>query len=512
MTKYYLSGIFSPILGRSSFLIPYFNLVGSNEVFVQDLDDQYQILRFVRANPASFRDTFFKPPIVEKKVGDDGLLAYRINGDRPQIGGANDLKNQLKNEITDGASCAFFSAEAYTFLGDKDKAIKAINHASQLFRNEDIGKIWADVEEEVTTILLGNENKHINSAPIHEDEYEIRIKKAIKNLIESDESPVWTRSWRKAWAEFFHDERIQNIGYWWIKKLHSEDGRIATVLSQILGAKSANDTTVSFSIDWARSMVHSSRWYEVWHPLLRHYQIPSNDKAALLHAGWNYLNYESMKETSRRAYRWSRVWQLIYKNMGYLEKFSVDYAHSFIFGKKDLEKMTLMVFEDFKDNGIFMSNVVTRVLRSEDVDDYTMTELLERIHEWISQKDKFDYSLIELYKALPHTAAFFTLAEMSVKWLSETDPSTRLWSKVWIETMARRPNHNFLFDLGINWLNKCETDHTDYPNVLLELLRYRGAEGHIARLAERWIEKQPALSQKGREILFYLGDYKYYRS
>ena len=95
MSIYILSGFSAPLLTRATFLIPYFSLVGTNEVFAQELDGAFDIADFCPLNTDHFESIPFFPNPIPRQKGQAAVLGVRLAGGAIIYGGVQHIRQQL---------------------------------------------------------------------------------------------------------------------------------------------------------------------------------------------------------------------------------------------------------------------------------------------------------------------------------------------------------------------------------------------------------------------------------
>lgn len=143
---YTLAGFASLRSGAPAFLIPYFGLKGTRDVFVQELEQDFSIKGFRRFNPEHYHKLSFRLPSVRRTVGEMGVLAYVDESDNIAYGSPEMLRNMLRTTLAATSSAVFFSYEAGLFLQDESRIADAVGRISDKIDDERVRNAWLRLE------------------------------------------------------------------------------------------------------------------------------------------------------------------------------------------------------------------------------------------------------------------------------------------------------------------------------------------------------------------------------
>lgn len=519
MIDFLLSGIFAPIYGNSSFLIPFFTNKHSNEVFVQDLDEQYMIKRFMKANPESFRDTHFRTNGTVKKVGQPGILAYRIDGSEIRIGELEDIKQKVQNERLDLSPSMFFNLDAYTFIGDEEKALIAIEKACRLFQVRKFAHFWENTEKSVveTGIFHPLSKDYLNKTKLYTREDD--IDKAIRRLIDDRYSSRWHISWSDAWGYFNKDKRLAELAEWWITTKSLDSQGVYVVIKRLLMDGAASRSIIDASIDIIRKGEDYGGWLDIWHGLIRGYKLDFDEAEFLIAHGWRYITEDYAKKFKGGITKWSKCWIGLMRFTNSNEKLLRKYNSKSLSVPHSLISIAISSFPNAQENSHFMSTVVPYVLRNRITIDKPAKEamqfvLFERNPEsdfeisvlnWLMERSNFDKPWTDVYVNYPDVRRYPELIEKAVRWLTLFVNVQSNWARVWLTTNDVNPNDRTMHDLAIEWLSNEYIDNRLYPSILLEIWRNKGVDGYTAKFGEKWLSIQNRTLPMTREISAYLG-------
>src|SRR5262249_49987454 len=107
--------------GRPAFVIPYFKLEGGPLVFVQELDDDFRILRFTRFKPEHYYNILFTRQKIVRNVGEVGVLGYVDASNRVLIGEPDELRRSLAATDIPKDRAVFFNLGVGMFLRDRER-------------------------------------------------------------------------------------------------------------------------------------------------------------------------------------------------------------------------------------------------------------------------------------------------------------------------------------------------------------------------------------------------------
>jgi 2-polyprenyl-3-methyl-5-hydroxy-6-metoxy-1,4-benzoquinol methylase len=157
MKTYQLGGFAVVGLQDPSFLIPYFTTRGTNDVFVQELDGDFSIRSFCLFKIERYKTAACVPKSIRKRIGDVGLLAYRLEeGGAVACDEPDKLRSRLFRDFDLIESAEFFKLEAAEFLGNRRMIEDALLASSVTFEKSINRETWLDVEPPI----LGERTYH----------------------------------------------------------------------------------------------------------------------------------------------------------------------------------------------------------------------------------------------------------------------------------------------------------------------------------------------------------------
>ena len=138
-----LSGFAAFTLDDPGFLIPYFVKEGTDQAFVQELDDQFRVRHFQRFLVERHETASLKPEPLVRNVGDVGVMAFRFDGGAVVY----DTPTKLRDELggMDFKRDPFLAFDVFSFLRDYHGARQAIQAAGRTFKSADAGAAWTEI-------------------------------------------------------------------------------------------------------------------------------------------------------------------------------------------------------------------------------------------------------------------------------------------------------------------------------------------------------------------------------
>ncbi|VVT00972.1 hypothetical protein ERY430_40609 [Erythrobacter sp. EC-HK427] len=138
-----LRGFIYPGPMRPTFVIPYFGSTESNNLYVQELNDSFQISSFLKFDPIGYANFCGSIPQKVVTLGGDGFMGFVDRNDKLIVGSHLELVRNLDDYyFAEDRSDAFFAIEVMEFRRDRAGLLNAIEIAATKFRNETIGQNW----------------------------------------------------------------------------------------------------------------------------------------------------------------------------------------------------------------------------------------------------------------------------------------------------------------------------------------------------------------------------------
>jgi hypothetical protein len=478
-----LRGFILPGRARPTFVIPWFGSRGSNQLFVQELDADYRIARFLVCDPYLF-DRYEGPvPVVERTLGQPGILAFVDRDDRAVTGTAGELRAELGAYRFDWTGAdAFFAVEVMEFRGDRAGLERAIATAAARFSNPALGSNWQARELAVRSMTPAVPDR--NAA----------FDDAVARLRESFGAADWVERFGRVQKQFGASEILNQVALDWleergIQQASASDLILLTVPSQPDQVKrfGNGEALVEKAHSWVTSSNdHADQWPQIWRRVFR---LQPRRRDDLIELGTRYLT-ESVdqrrlsQKTGLKA--WLDIWQLLW-----LE--DTDRRRLFAILDEQVDKLKSLPS---------FGKAVQLVL----IDPVHRSWAIDRFEDWIVQQtartDAWERVCLDLLKDPAHGSRF---ASIAIGWLREPGQMT-LWHELWT-ALAPYIDHDDHLEFGHQWLLRGQIGARAWPDLLVALLEagFMPAADEVRVLARQWLAMKKMSRARARIAKFVEG-------
>lgn len=461
MTKYVLSGFASLGIGKSSFLIPYFVSTGSNEIYVQDLDDSYIIARFLRFELTHYSAVQYFPPYIVKEVGDAGLLAFMDSNSSVYHGSKDELQENLHNSSLAADQNNFFKIDAFSFLNHQQGLQASITDAKNSISNAAIGEQWASGE-----ILAARKYyQRQEEGRKFKDAKQSRLSEGIERLLNDPNSSIWYRLWKSLWDLYPQHPRLLELAYWWIQRSPKERSGVPQVIMWIIDTDPDQKTAWELGRAWLRDVeVHRDPSMRLWLSLT----WPGFYDLELLEIGIRLLQQAAARsEFDRRA--WARVWRRVQGNLG---------------ENVELAELAELAYDPRNPNVDLIKKVLIEIVKWKTRPAWATYSLLK----WLESATKVNNTWVDAYLTLlPERFKHEEFINLGLRWLEHGPPNLRKWKKLWTALSAPVANDDLMFHLARGWLHRANPEMYAWRDVMLILLRSKQYTIDELELADEWL-------------------------
>ncbi|MGY0779818.1 hypothetical protein ACW7BC_18165 [Azospirillum argentinense] len=471
--EYVLSGVFAPVLGFSSFLIPFFQRKESNAVFVQDLDFNYRIVRFMRVDPENFLEVQYFPQAIVKTIGDKGILALRVGGDKVKIGDSDEIRDSIDANEIENDKFNFFKIDIYYFIGDKSKAINAIENAGRLFGNESIYKQWTKSEKDFANKVGDVKDLEMRNEKSIDEKIPDDVDKIIKILIENPKDKNWYGIWRDALRRYDYDHRLVDVAVWWLKRGDWGNATSGKLISHIFRAKMATRDLYEMTMDWLRMLMGHVYWPDVWIALFKKEIKEGKMNFEVIEIGFDYLNYRDKSTKRVGSNKWVRVWSSMFQKLP---------------DNMELVKFAENAFSEYKDNDFFMRKVVLQIVRFSDMIYSESTgHLVNETREWLFNSEANNNVWCDLYCIFAKNWADAAIIDLGVEWLRSGEPNLKSWWKVWSVVTIVGHDYPSMWEIASEWLKRSDYTINTWPEIFIRVYDAVGIDDYTYSLAKEWV-------------------------
>ena len=315
MSGLVLRGFSIPGPTRPTFVIPYFGSPTSNQIYVQELDEEHRVAGFLMFEPAHFVDYMGPFPTAAREAGDDGLVGF-VDGEGQLFSGkAAEIRRVLADySFAADGSDAFFATEVMEFRGDRAGLERAIDSASRRFANVERGMHWK--AREITTRWL--------STPTPSSRASER-EAILQELRDTLKEPEWVARFVIAWDSLGSDPDLGDLALDWLTSGGSDRREAGQIFNTLLTRGKFDRVSkvplenppiyvIELARRWIEAMDHpGNSWASLWQKLRRRHQI---DRSASNHLGMRFLHVEPKYRTEAKrptgASGWMRVWRTLW--------------------------------------------------------------------------------------------------------------------------------------------------------------------------------------------------------
>lgn len=428
-------------------MIPYFGSPSSNQIYVQELDDQHRVSGFLLFEPAHFVDYMGPFPTASREIGDDGLLGFVDGSGKLLAGNAAEIRRALASySFASDGSDAFFATEVMEFRGDRAGLDRAIDFASRRFVNVERGAHWKT--REIATGRL--------SAPApssRASERDAILRELRETLIESD----WVSRFAKAWDALGSSPDLGELALDWLSAGGSDRREAGHLFNTLLTrgkfdrASNIRLSPPTYVFELARRWIETmdypgNAWARLWQKLKRQHQIDPSFSNQL---GMRFLNVNPGRSVERKrstaAIGWMRVWRTLWEK-GYDRSLLID--------------------------------------------------LLPSHHDFLSLSEF--YRIIELLSAEPRYAGM--AIDYLGAWLDRSPRHSQRWPKVCLNAILRYENREYFIEQALRWLR---VEGTNLPAwySLWSGLRPYVEKNELVRIARGWLERSQLTLRIWPEVL-----------
>ncbi len=239
------------------FVIPVFTSTYSNSTFAQELYAGGRIRDFMPFLPDDFTIVDGTAPIIDRVVGEEGIIAFWFEDGEVACGTSTELKEVLRNaDIL--VNSPFAEVERATFLEDQELLINAAAVASPLLGNVTARQSYYErLKTRIRTLT------NLRDSEAHSDEFEDRDILALIALLENEkDSQKWISRWQEGWSKFNQDDRLVDIARWRIMTTGLGSDEVNILIHM---AYKSNKTLKELNLWWLnhRSVKYPG-WVLVW--------------------------------------------------------------------------------------------------------------------------------------------------------------------------------------------------------------------------------------------------------
>jgi len=443
------------------FVIPIFTTSSSNDTFAQDLLPSSRIRQFMPFLLDEFTVVKATAPALDRRCGENGILAFWSEEDEVICGTASQLKDSLRNYEYISES-PFVEVELATFLEDDDYLREAANKATQLLSDPSAkNSYYSRVRKRITLLRdLIDEELH------PEDDDNQDISDLIDILEKETDSSAWSKYWHEGWRLFYGNSRLVDIARWRIMTFGLGDDEADVLLNIRYSHSEHLESFYNWWIDHRKSDYLG--WVLVWHIL-----NDNNSRSTTDHPAEEVARaLERIFDSSfYRRQQWpllsvwntcflrfpeqsNRIIDIAVKNNG--KSFYLEYF---------ISMMVMPIYQKFP------RNVWAR----------------DKIEEWLS-KPKGSSLWIDLF--MIHGRDIFSSKDftlIAIVWLRKYGRGTNKWFDLF-SMIKPDINSDESWNLRVSWLNRSRKNLYSWPDVFESLADDAGDENfkELSAIAKSW--------------------------
>ena len=453
MREFWLAGLCYAGPKVSSILIPYFTIPGTNQTYVQDLDEVGRISRFCIFDANAYADALFIPPPTVRRVGEVGIVALKIEGSEATTFAASDAPAVLQARIAEFHASPFLLLEVSYLLKDPHLALDAARLASRQFSVPRLAQAWLDLEIiAVSSWRPGDEAPDMRSPEF--------IDPDVRELEASFSAEDWSSRWCKAWTRSRNRDELAAIGIRWLLSEYAGPSSGAhLVISNLIGTSSqpAHSDIVPIAVDWLMRREFSRQWGDIAHKLMSTVKLTPSDNKTIAAIAVDFL-YDGLQNSSIYS---SPAWSKIFKRL-----WDGNYV------RENLVEIGFASFNVTAGVARIARRVVSRILIEATRDD----RLHDRIEEWFSTRDVISNNIetrVLLYM-LRRDKSDMSVIEVALGWLERRSHNSTLFKDVWDEVIASQAyGIEYMLDIAEIWVLHSSIKLRIWPAVLIEVLEHK---------------------------------------
>jgi hypothetical protein len=475
VSVFILSGFCAPSPSRAIFLIPYFSLVGTNEVFAQELNEEFYISDFCPFKTDHFEPIQFVPNPVPRRKGHAGVLGVRLMNGSIIFGGIQKIRAQVLQAITSerslfhsgnsGLNPSFFDVEANEFLKRPKDAAAAIAAVSNRLAPSHRA-IWAKIE-------IGAQAAKRQSGRPTTLRPRSEVTAFHQELLDNGNIPLddpnFVDRWRLQWLarrQLKNRQQIVSAATAWLSKGELTRDGVAEVIAKCLTSFPDNRLIRDIAVKWiSLKDYHSIYWGPIW--------LSLNDKRSnplLTEDGFLFLG-STMESADIRSVRvWSRVWRRLRSQIG---------------SSNDvLIRLGERAIPSFKFHKEFVRSVLLPISKE---DRRASPMVHSAIVEWLKENFKGTNLWAGIFCGLlANTSKDSELEELGITWLKQY-PNINKWKNVWDVIRKKTGASSELVHLGRLWIESAYPDIYIWPDVMSQVLESGDFNPVEVDLAQRWL-------------------------
>lgn len=218
------------------FVIPVFNTPSSNQSFAQDLLPSGRIDRFMYFDPGNFTIVPAIAPILDRRIGETGVMAFWLEDDVVLCGPSDHLKSLL-SDTGIVAHSPFVEVERATFLEDDILIEEAVEVAGKLLANSTARSTYLQRVHGRIKLLASLRDQEIQ--PDKDDNEDLN---ALISLLESEaDDAIWMENWNSGWRHLAWRHRLFDVARWRIMGLGLKEHEYSILRDIRYHSASANE-------------------------------------------------------------------------------------------------------------------------------------------------------------------------------------------------------------------------------------------------------------------------------
>lgn len=504
-----LVGYVSLGVTSDTILMPLFTRPGQNGVFVQDLDVDFRVLRFLALDIEGYEGVVPEASGIEKVVGDAGHLALRLPDGEILSGEIDFIKKKLEAEPEVGSP--FFRMEVAALIKEKERFNSATLDAASLFWNDNVRSVWYRTSAaSVSSIFSFSKSK------MKTDQYQLELdyfSQYTHWLSENFSAVNWDLIWVKAWKRSRNKKQLVDLAVNWLERqswsltLENESlpvergksSKVGRVLLHILRDWRYSSSVSLYVVNWLRySEPNPNVWLQVWSLVFTKnrgvalsVKPPAVWQAVDLPASFfEQIAVDKLQQYSQRylvygekvsARYWSSVWKQLDTD-----------ARS----EEELLHLAEFAFQAFKMQYSYMVSVVLYCCRN-----FSLTRsFVEKISAWLYEVGGGDplsmvaqtpWAELFMYVIRRNDVFDVNLFNLGVQWLNNCHPNLNAWVKVWatLEEIGKEARIYWAAnDVAIRWMKRASIEMSGWTEVLMVVVRSDEYSADALNLAGRWLQ------------------------
>ena len=462
MSSYEVVSFYSLVPAPPAFVIPVFSYMTSNSSFVQELDGEGNIIKFLSINTDEFYPVNDFPKRENFQIGDGGIYAFWEKNGTVLYGKQKELKVVLQ-QIDNKSLPVFLAVEKSMLVGDSKDLINAVARAKNLLIKPSSSSSYGSRVKGRMKVLRDREAA-VKGQKVSDDASPSID--AILAELEIEKSRLrWLEIWKKGWSAFPRDTRLVEMAKWKLSTTGLEELELE-LIGLVLGWNN-RENEFDIVLWWLANRKPTwPGWLAIWSRVRRNadysgefiLQALSADLKGFVSAGGHWT--------------WLRVWDLLRTEelVSFDELISLaGKAETYMYRDHAIERMILPIYISRPD----------------------VHWAAASIREWLSNISGTSLWATVMYEVGEKILGVDEFTSQSVRWLRSYGRGLTIWLKLY-NKIKDSIDKTEAFNIAVSWLSEARKDLYDWPVVFADVSMSVGTSrrNNLKSLARQWSEAQ----------------------